>query len=1029
MKRLLTVSSVALAIGVASANEPYAGTTGAASSNLVQELPARDAIRELAREAGVVLIFDSRRITEDRRVLIDPGTHPRLALETVLNDLELTLQPVGASTFAVTPKIAPDEPVELASAEPAMIDPGLTDTILVTGTAMSYAPLGHDESLVKLDQDMIRLLTEARVSDAIFDLPQSIASITSANTALFGATAGLNLADLRGLGPERTAVLVNGRRRTATSGGNGTLLAVDLTSMPHAFLKQIEVLDFSQAAGIGPDAIGGSINLVVDKHTDGLEAGVRHGVSEEGDADQTRVSLAYGTAFANDRGSFFVGIEGAVEEGILGRDRQLSANPYGFAKDGRGSDDEDAEFLPGFGGSPTTPSGNVATFVTPEGERYFAAFFLDERVINEEGELEPFLYTVDQLYNWSAQQNRILPNERVVGFASADYQVSPQTDVFAEFQAGTGLTEVQLSPVPATAVFGTDPRSGDGVAVPLDADYVPQALRDAGALIGADRVVLNQRLVALGPRRTKIDRSFIEAVSGFEHRISKKTSVTGFVRHGRTLVEARQRGQADREALERAVDPEACAAAQGCALVNPFDLSTYTAAAPQIAGSVEAIELQVRETELALDLATEFDVGAAGPLAVLVGASTRHSTIASDLPDMSNLIGAVPVSSANGSLDQTDIFARAVLPLTDFGDAPGRIRTGFGARGILHSRGGWGSAGEVFVDWSPVQGLGFRGVASYGERFANLTEAFTQPSPLLRTTADPCSGLTDASSAVVVEQCRTEGAFSVPEGFRSSGRLARVGFVGNPTRDPERAKSYRADVTFEPEKLTPLGGLTSRFRVSYTATRIEDAIEIADAPVVDCYTSSGFSDISCGTNPYTGLPLIERDPETGDIVAIGNLIRGGGLETWHGIDGEVRLSYEPLNVPQVDRFWLTALHTHLLERRLGGQSELSGLADFPFDRTLLAAGVDAGPHELALQANRRGSAQASADERSQIDPFTTVDLAWRWSVTPKSRLSVQAINIADTAPERTPFVEAGNVLAQHYDIIGRRYAVELEVRF
>lgn len=82
---------------------------------------------------------------------------------------------------------------------------------------------------------------------------------------------GVASANLRGLGPQRTLVLLNGNRMAATGGGNMPL--VDLNLMPTGALDRIEILKDGGAATYGSDAIAGVVNLITRTDQDGLLLG------------------------------------------------------------------------------------------------------------------------------------------------------------------------------------------------------------------------------------------------------------------------------------------------------------------------------------------------------------------------------------------------------------------------------------------------------------------------------------------------------------------------------------------------------------------------------------------------------------------------------------------------------------------------------------------------------------------------------------------------------------------------------------
>jgi iron complex outermembrane receptor protein len=107
-------------------------------------------------------------------------------------------------------------------------------------------------------------------------------------------------ASLRGLGPDQTLVLINGKRRHTTSllnnqgtFGNGTV-GTDLNAIPAAAIERIEILRDGASAQYGSDAIAGVINIVLKKNTNLLNVNASSGVTSAGDGLVTQFNANYG---------------------------------------------------------------------------------------------------------------------------------------------------------------------------------------------------------------------------------------------------------------------------------------------------------------------------------------------------------------------------------------------------------------------------------------------------------------------------------------------------------------------------------------------------------------------------------------------------------------------------------------------------------------------------------------------------------------------------------------------------------------
>ena len=120
-------------------------------------------------------------------------------------------------------------------------------------------------------------------------LTYKVPSFNSTNQTVSDATAHFDPADLRGLGPSRTLVLVNGKRKNQSAlvyindtPGKGEV-GVDLKSVPAAAIERIEVLRDGASAQYGSDAIAGVINMVLKKNVEYTTINTNAGVTTEGD--------------------------------------------------------------------------------------------------------------------------------------------------------------------------------------------------------------------------------------------------------------------------------------------------------------------------------------------------------------------------------------------------------------------------------------------------------------------------------------------------------------------------------------------------------------------------------------------------------------------------------------------------------------------------------------------------------------------------------------------------------------------------
>ncbi|MGE0653403.1 MAG: TonB-dependent receptor plug domain-containing protein, partial [Alphaproteobacteria bacterium] len=130
-------------------------------------------------------------------------------------------------------------------------------------------------------------------------------------------TASVNL---RGLGQNRTLVLVNGRRFVA--GGSGANSVVDLNAIPVNMIDRIETLLDGSSAIYGADAVAGVVNIITKRSMEGMLADASYGITERGDAESMDASLAFGRE--SDRSGFIVSLNYTDRQEARSKDRGFS---------------------------------------------------------------------------------------------------------------------------------------------------------------------------------------------------------------------------------------------------------------------------------------------------------------------------------------------------------------------------------------------------------------------------------------------------------------------------------------------------------------------------------------------------------------------------------------------------------------------------------------------------------------------------------------------------------------------------------
>lgn len=198
---------------------------------------------------------------------------PRLRKrDTLVKNQTLTALKAGAAPLVLGFALFSSAAYAQDAAAPA--DEAPTDTIIVTGTRIVAPNQASIAPITTVTSQDIQLSGTTRTEDLLNSLPQVVAGQSS--TLANGAT-GTATVDLRGLGPSRTLVLINGRR-LMTGDPNSTSSAADLNFIPAALVKRVDVLTGGASATYGADAVAGVVNFVMDTDFEGFKIDANYGV-------------------------------------------------------------------------------------------------------------------------------------------------------------------------------------------------------------------------------------------------------------------------------------------------------------------------------------------------------------------------------------------------------------------------------------------------------------------------------------------------------------------------------------------------------------------------------------------------------------------------------------------------------------------------------------------------------------------------------------------------------------------------------
>ncbi len=213
----------------------------------------------------------------------------------------------------------PDEPEETVTPRQTEEE----DRILVLGSRIPRSQIEGPAPITVIDsEDILR--------QGYQDVGELMASVTQNNgetqsTQSFGAntfTPGAQQVDLRGLGPNHTLVLLNGRRIAdfpMPYGGNTNV--ADISSIPIGLIERVEILSGAASAIYGSDAISGVVNFQLKQKPDGTRIDVQGGLTEGGGGERFRITGT--TGFESGGFRLLVGAQYEKQMPLWGFEREL----------------------------------------------------------------------------------------------------------------------------------------------------------------------------------------------------------------------------------------------------------------------------------------------------------------------------------------------------------------------------------------------------------------------------------------------------------------------------------------------------------------------------------------------------------------------------------------------------------------------------------------------------------------------------------------------------------------------------------
>jgi iron complex outermembrane recepter protein len=906
---------------------------GAPATSLVGDFTADDALTHLL--AGTQLVVErspsgALMIRRRQEAGTDTTASARSDVRVAQAGPAAADPPPAGDPPAADPQSDPPAP----AAAPAAASPALSE-IVVTGSRIAGRSYTSDSPLVGVSAAQIAATGQVSLDSALGQMPQFAAAQGQTETGdAQGATGfqgGQSYSDLRGLGPERTLVLLDGQRLVPTN-PNG---AIDLNVIPMAMIEGVDVITGGASAVYGSDAMAGVVNFRLRQHFSGIQLSYQHGATTSGYGPEDSVSVLMGGNFDHNRGNAVVDLEYNERGAITGADSSFFSNDVNFNRGvARGPE---AIFNAGeLGGSipisavnsvlskygdSISGSGNYGGYLGINGDgSLFTSKDPGNCVQNYRGPvgkipglaitpdctavksfLGPYFYvqTPLQRYNLFSRVTYNV-NDNVQAYGQINFMHSTSGDVNAASYLGPG--KFLYVPTNNPYVYG----NADLSAI-LNAAGIPQG---AGAG-SANTIHMEDWLTSMGPRIETFLYNDYQLTTGLKGGIGDTSLAWNvFASYGQTHMENDEHNNINLPSLENIL--------YGTANYTGSDGSTCQGYAwnplggqPMAKGCLEYANGTAKNDNLLTQKYFEADLSGTlwqlpeGPLKFALGADYRGDSFDYQAdPSLNPAFNVMPagipadiispsydlISSAGGSQNVREVFVELRAPLLTDKPFAKDLSVDVAGRHSQYDFFGGANTWKADLHWQMTDAVAFRGGFERAFRAPSLQDLYN---PTVQAqdalSVDPCnynsSYRTGPNAAQVTALCAAQSPTAGSPTFDYGLQSANGIYQGNQKLKPEVANTYSFGFVLTPHFGAPMARDLGA-SVDYYHIRINGAIAGAtlNSIVQNCFNVGGSNPSYSSGNDY--CQQITRDPGSGAIVLAKEFSLNIGSYLTEGVDVE-----------------------------------------------------------------------------------------------------------------------------------------------
>jgi iron complex outermembrane receptor protein len=996
-----------------------------------------DALKQFALQSGQQIVFLPEAAAPRSSGGVRGSLEPEAALQRILSGTDLSYTRSGEA-FVVMQAAAPIVVGAQAGAGAQVQGDGSAGTPQTTAGGDSTSPAVLEEIQVTasrvqrtgytaptpttvVDSDLIETRAATNVATVLYELPAFRPAPTGSQAA---ANAGAATVNLRGLGSDRTLVLMDGRR----------LVPADLNQIPALLIQRTEVVTGGASAQWGSDAVAGVLNLITKSDFTGFDAQVQGGMSKYNDYEEINAGFITGTGFSGGRGHVVLAAEYTKNEGTDG----WYSRPWGdeewvlFDNPSAATNGLPRRWITSHNHLATMTPGGIITSGPLRGIQFGPGG-------------EPIQFNYGQLpgatnmiggdghgHNFAATLRPAAPVQRESVYANLKFDLTDNVTWFVD-----GLHS--YSHVESTSVPGwtAGPTTQNGTASrqnPLvirdDNAFLPESIRNAMADLGLTFINMGRISLDMGGYQPHNKNFTTRVATGLEGTWGDWSWDT-YYQYGRNRyandifnnrIEARWM-----EAIDAVYVPTVGAPAglipgsivcrstltnpgNGCVPMNIFGHGSPSPESHAYVYGVASARTTYTQHTAAFNVRGEPFSTWAGPVSVAAGLEYRNEEqeTTSDPISQANGFALGNTKAIKGDFDVTELYVEGVLPLVQNASWAEMLDLQLAARLADYSSVGDVVTWKVGTSWTINDSVRLRASQSRDIRAPNITELYSPPFFQTQTVVDP--------------------TWPPPNSY-----LVSQNTVGNPDLQEEKADTFTFGFVLSPSFLEGF-----QASVDYWNIKIEDAVGSinANTTIQRCVN---------GVPGYCNFVI--RDPSTNRITSVTlTQINLSSLDT-SGIDVEAsytlplsRISNLPgdLNVRLFGSFLLEKIVDDTITRvdragEIGRNTALNG-PDFrgslfvtyalpSFSATVQVSHVTGGNYD-----NSWGPMDI-LDNR--ISSRTYVNLSGRYQVNDQLQIYGVINNLLDQGPAPNPNSGGGSSPFDTglHDPIGQRYTLGVRFRY